>query len=66
MAKQPLGDVVVLLPGMRDVSVIDVVRKMPHAAYLPKQADVDELEATLKRLVSAGHGIQAIAGARPG
>ena len=42
---------IILLSGMRDRSVIEMVRKMPHAAFLPKPADVDELEAALDRLV---------------
>jgi two-component system phosphoglycerate transport system response regulator PgtA len=57
---------VVLLSGMRDGSVIELVRKMPFAAYLPKPADVDELEATLDRLVSAAPGSHADTAARPG
>ncbi|HXC59823.1 MAG TPA: response regulator [Steroidobacteraceae bacterium] len=56
---------VILLSGMRDGSVIELVRKMPHAAYLPKPADVDELEATLDRLVVTGTRVHGEAGTHP-
>lgn len=47
---------VILLSGMRDGSVIEAVSRMPRAAFVPKPADVDELEATLDRLVFAEAG----------
>ncbi|HTP38552.1 MAG TPA: response regulator [Steroidobacteraceae bacterium] len=43
---------VVLLSGMRDSSVIKVIQKMPHAVFVPKPADADELDAALGRLVA--------------
>jgi DNA-binding NtrC family response regulator len=54
---------VILLSGMRDVSVMEVVGRMPHAAFVPKPADVDELEAVLDRLVSAGTDKQTVSAA---
>ena len=45
---------VILLSGMRDISVIEAVSRMPQTAFVPKPADVDELEAALDRLVFAG------------
>lgn len=45
---------VILLSGMRDRSVIESVRQMPRTEFVPKPADVDELEAALGRVAAMG------------
>jgi DNA-binding response OmpR family regulator len=56
----------ILLSGMRDVAVMEVVGRMARAAFVPKPADVDELEATLDRLVFADRRSGANADAHGG
>ena len=55
---------VILLSGMRDRSVIESVRRMPRTEFVPKPADVDELEAALVRVAAMGDS-QGPSGARP-
>lgn len=43
---------VILLSGMRDRTVIESVRQMPRTEFVPKPADVDDLEAALGRVAS--------------
>jgi DNA-binding NtrC family response regulator len=43
----------ILLSGMRDRSVIDQLRKLPHTVFVPKPADADELETALRRIAAS-------------
>lgn len=46
----------ILLSGVRDRSVIDLLHKLPHSIYLPKPADPDDLLAALGSLAAAQAG----------
>jgi len=47
-ARQLRGDLpAILLSGVRDRSVIDLLNKLPHSLYLPKPAAPDDLFAAL-------------------
>lgn len=47
---------VIMLSGMRDSSVINLISRMPRATFLPKPTDVDDLEAAMARLVGSAAG----------
>jgi DNA-binding NtrC family response regulator len=55
---------VILLSGMRDRSVIETVRQMPRTEFVPKPADVEDLEAALDRVAAMGDSHRQ-SGARP-
>ncbi len=46
----------ILLSGVRDRSVIDLLHKLQHSIYLPKPADPDDLLAALGSLAARAGG----------
>lgn len=56
----------ILLSGVRDRSVIDLLHKLPHSMYLPKPADPDDLLAALASVAAAQAGDPAQIASRTG